>query len=220
MKRIKPDFSDIVDNRIEAYCEKYSSKPSLFSQQIIEFTDDNLLYSDMICGNLVGNLLKILLLLQRPTRVLEVGAFTGYSASFMAEVLAEGSVLYTIEANEKYRKLFIKSFTESHLAQKIKLLSGYAFDIIPTLDDDSFEFIFVDADKIYYPNYLDALKPKLKKGGMIVFDNTLWGGGVVEPTDKKSLAVHKLNEQLFMDTDFINVLLPIRDGVHIAKLVD
>jgi len=151
----------------------------------------------------------------KPENILEVGAFTGYSALSMAYGMPKKSHLYTIEANPEHEQIIRKYIEKSGFSEQITLIIGDAKDEIPKFETDFFDLIFLDADKINYPQYYEMLMPKLKKGGMLIADNVLWSGAVFNEsaTDKEVVALRTFNDLVQNDPQTQNVLLPFRDGL-------
>ena len=155
----------------------------------------------------------------RPQRILEIGTYTGYSALCLAEGLSAGGRLITIDANEELETFVRTFFDKSPLCSKIDYRIGNALDIIPTLNE-TFDLVFIDADKLNYANYYDLCLPKLRSGGYIVADNVLWNGKVTQidkKLDKDSQNLVDFNLKIHEDLRVENVLLPIRDGLMIAR---
>ena len=172
----------------------------------------------MLSGRLQGRLLSMLSLLLRPRRILEIGTFTGYSALCLAEGLAEPGELHTIEGNPETAFLARQNFTASPFARQIQLHEGQAAAILPTLPDDLWDLVFLDGDKRTYPNYLNTLADRIAPGGLLLADNVLWDGKVgTNKQDKEVNALHRYNTLLAKRTDFEVVLLPLRDGLSVAR---
>ena len=155
----------------------------------------------------------------QPKSILEVGTYTGYSAICMAEGMAKGGILHTIDINEELEDVCIKYFKKSGFDNVIKHHIGIALDIIPTINE-TFDLVFLDADKINYANYYDLVFDKVRKGGYIIADNVLWSGKVVQPikpTDNDTQALHDFNKKVHNDPRVENYLLPLRDGLMVAR---
>ncbi len=170
----------------------------------------------MLSGPVEGALLKMLVTLSKAKQCLEVGTFTGYSALNIAAGLTNDGTLITCEVEPKHAELAQKYFDKSPHGHKINILLGEAVQTIPTLAD-SFDFIFIDADKANYPVYYDMLIPKLNQDGLMVVDNALWGGEVVHPKDKRGQAIHDLNAKARQDNRVETVMLSIRDGILLIR---
>jgi predicted O-methyltransferase YrrM len=150
---------------------------------------------------------------------LELGTFTGYSALCLAEGLSEDGSLITIDRNEELEELAVSFFERSRYAGKIKMMVGDAMQVVPTLEGE-FDLIFLDADKKNYVKYLDVLLPRLSRGGVLLSDNVLWSGKVVEeldPRDRDTAVIMEYNDILARHADLETVLLPVRDGLTISR---
>ena len=151
----------------------------------------------------------------KPKNILEIGTFTGYSALSMAYGMPENAHLYTIEVNPEQEDIIRKYIEKSGFSKQITLIIGDAKTEIPKFESNFFDLIFLDADKIHYPLYYELLIPKLKKGGLLLADNALWSGAVLNEnaTDKEVVALQKFNDLAQNDPQTQNVLLPFRDGL-------
>lgn len=171
----------------------------------------------MVSGHLQGRILKMFCRMIRPKRILELGTFTGYSALCLAEGLCEGGEVHTIEIDDE-----IEDFTRSHLARspygnRIKLLIGDAVDIVPTLTD-TYDIVFIDANKRDYLKYYELVLPKVRPEGFILADNTLWDGKVVtnpHSRDAQTVGIEQFNDFVATDNRVEKVILPLRDGLTI-----
>ena len=207
---------DIISSEIEKYAERATGRESELVQELVEVSKENLEYVDMISGRVVGRLLAMLIKISGAKRVLEIGTFSGYSALSMAEALPEDGELITCEYNERYEKLARSFFSKSKHRHKITLKMGLALDTIEELDG-SFDFVYLDADKVNYPRYYKKLLPMLKDNGLIVIDNVLWSGEVLKPDDEKAKAIDELNEMIRKDERVEQVMLTVRDGLTLAR---
>lgn len=174
----------------------------------------------MLSGVFQGRILSLISNLVQPKNILEIGTYTGYSAICLAEGLSEGGELTTIEVNEELEPRIRENISLSGYNNKIKLIIGKALEVIPTLND-KFDIVFIDADKLNYINYYDAVFPKLRVGGLIISDNVLWDGKVydISKNDNTTLYIRKFNEYLSKDSRTKKVLLPIRDGLFISRKI-
>lgn len=182
-------------------------------------TQLKLSYGQMASGHLQGRLLKMLVEMIRPKRILELGTFSGYSALSMAEGLPEGGELHTIEVFDENEAFLRKWIGGSPWADRIHLHIGDALDIIPTLGDN-WDLVFVDADKRDYVKYYETLLPRMNPGGFILADNTLWYGRITEearPSDLQTLGLQAFNDLVAKDTRVEKVILPLRDGLTIIR---
>lgn len=175
----------------------------------------NLLRPRMLSGHLQGRILKMFCRMLAPRRVLEIGTYTGYATLCMAEGLPEDSLIHSIEINDEMEDFIQKYLSRSPDKEKIKVHFGDAMEVIPTLDE-TFDLIFIDADKRLYSDYYDLVFPKVREGGLILADNTLWDGKVLEEpvsSDKQTIGILAFNEKIKNDPRVEKVILPLRDGL-------
>lgn len=208
---------EITNKQIAEYTESFTSEEPEIIKELVRASEKDLQYIDMLSGRQIGMLLKLLVSISGAKRILEVGTFTGYSAIMMASALPDDGELITCEMNEMYRKISSPFFAREPYKKKIKQRLGNALEIIPELDGE-FDLIFLDADKINYPKYYQLVKEKIKPGGVIVVDNVLWGGEVLEQKSQKAVAIHQMNEIIRDDEDVEQLMLSLRDGVTIVRV--
>ena len=208
----------INNEKLDEYLINHSEKEPEILSDLNRETNQKVLQPRMISGAYQGRLLSIISKIINPKKILEIGTFTGYSTLCLAEGLDKNGQIHTVDINEELydlqRKYFKKSFFNSNITQHL----GNALEIIPKLDHD-FDLIFLDADKINYPKYLDILIVRLKKGGVLLSDNVLWDGKVlneISQKDKSTKAIVEYNKMLNNRTDMDSVILPIRDGITIS----
>ena len=173
----------------------------------------------MLSGKYQGRLLALIAKICSPEQVLEIGTYTGYSALCLAEGIKPGGQLLTIEVNEELSLLQQRYWNQSPYGSIIKPLIGYAIELIPQLDQ-RFDLVFIDAKKADYTRYLEVVIPKMNQGCLLLSDNILWSGKVVEPADERDKATKELikyNQLLTDDERFEHVILPVRDGLSIAR---
>lgn len=214
-KQIHP----FVDKRIEDYCKEHTSKESEALRYIDRQTHLRFLKPNMISGNWQGNLLKVLSLLVQPKNVLEIGTFTAYATLCLADGLADGGVVHTIEKDVILEEFILSTIEKYGYEDRIKLHLGNAMEIIDQIEGD-FDLIFIDADKANYPAYFEKCVSRLRSGGLIIADNILWYGKVVLPvkdSDKETKAIKLFNETVSKDSRFDSLILPIRDGIMVAR---
>ncbi len=179
----------------------------------------DLLWPRMVSGHLQGRILYMLCRMINPKCVLELGTFAGYSALCMAEAMEENSVLHTIEVNDELEEFSQKFFDKSEFGHKIKLHIGDALEILPQMDE-IFDLVFIDANKRHYEQYYNLVIEKVRSGGYIIADNILWDGKVVEEVeakDKQTQGILAYNKLVKEDDRVEVVILPIRDGLSIAR---
>lgn len=203
-------------DQIEKYAINHTTDHSEIIKELVSVSEQNLEHIDMLSGRLVGRLLDLLVKISGAKRVLEVGAFAGFSALTMAEALPEDGELFTCEYNERYEDIARTFFEKSEAGSKITLLMGKALDTIPTISG-SFDFVFLDADKINYPNYYEMILPRLEQDGIMVIDNVFWSGEVLNPESNKARAIDELNTIIRDDDSVEQVMLPVRDGVTVLR---
>jgi len=208
----------INNEKLDEYLINHSEKEPEILSDLNRETNQKVLQPRMISGAYQGRLLSIISKIINPKKILEIGTFTGYSTLCLAEGLDKNGQIHTVDINEELfdlqRKYFKKSSFNSNITQHL----GNALEIIPKLDHD-FDLIFLDADKINYPKYLDILIVRLKKGGVLLSDNVLWDGKVlneISQKDKSTKAIVEYNKMLNNRTDMDSVILPIRDGITIS----
>ena len=202
---------------ITEYCETHSSPQSDLLYQLERETHLKTLAPQMMSGHLQGRLLSLLSKLLRPQAILEIGTFTGYSALCLAEGLAAGGTLHTIEANEELAPLIRQYIVKAGWKEKIRLHLGDALVIIPELAEQ-FDLVFIDAGKMDYARYFDLVIDKVRAGGLIMADNVLWSGKVIhQPDDPDAQTLDAFNQMVRNDARVENVVLPLRDGLNIIR---
>ena len=175
----------------------------------------NLLRPRMLSGHLQGRLLKMFCRMIQPKYILEIGTYTAYATLCLAEGATDEAEIHTIEVNDELEDFIMKHLHKSKLKDKIHLHIGDAIQIIPTIDC-IFDLVFIDANKRHYCEYYDLIFDKVRPGGLIIADNTLWDGKVLEtphPTDKQTIGIQAFNDLLEKDSRVEKVILPIRDGL-------
>ncbi|MBZ9787454.1 O-methyltransferase [Psychroflexus sp. CAK57W] len=210
---------DFIPSKLQTYVEANSEDEPELLQQLTKETWQKVLQPRMLSGHYQGRLLSLISKLVHPTSVLEIGTYTGYSALSLAEGLSEKGKLHTIDRNEELYDLQRKYFDLSGYGEQIIQYTGDARQIIPEIDAE-FDLVFIDADKSSYPLYFELIIDKLKPGGLILSDNVLWSGKVIEkldPKDKDTKALLNYNLKLKEDHRVETVLLPVRDGFTISR---
>ena len=202
---------------LDSYLESNASSEDPILAELSRETFLKVQMPQMLSGHVQGIFLELLSRMIVPRRILEIGTFTGYSTICLAKGLAPDGILYTLDINEELEPLFSKYFVRSGLDSKIKFIPGNALKTIPEINEE-FDIVFIDADKMNYINYYDLIIDKVKSGGYILTDNVLWSGKVLEEKkDKETLNIHLFNEKLASDPRIQNVIIPIRDGMNIAR---
>ena len=186
-------------------------------KSLVDSTMKNEELPHMLCGPLVGGLLQLLIQITNSKNILEIGMFTGYSALKMAQVLPHGGIVHTCELMKKHKQTATKWFSKAGMLSKIQIHEGPALNTLDNFQAGSFDMIFIDADKANYPNYYRRANSLVKKGGIVVFDNMLWSGEVLDPKDEDSLAIKETAMLIKKNNRLTPVLLPVRDGILIYK---
>lgn len=211
---------NFLPEKIDAYAVAHSQAEPLLLQQLNRETWQKVLQPRMLSGHFQGRFLSMLSKLIQPKAILEIGTYTGYSALCLAEGMQKSGELHTIDINEELYDLQRKYFDASGLGKQIFQHTGNALEIIPDLKK-SFDLVFIDADKTNYPNYLKLVLPKLNKGAVILSDNVLWSGKVIESVkeaDADTKALIEYNTLLHEHPQLETILLPIRDGLTISRV--
>ena len=199
---------------IYLYAEDHSKAPDPLLLELERTTHLKTLAPRMLSGHLQGNLLTMLSQIKRPSYILEIGTFTGYSALCLAKGLVPGGKLITIEYDPEHAEIASEAVSVSGFADIITMMVGDAKKIIPQLDG-FFDLVFIDADKEGYSQYFDLIIDKCKAGALILADNVLWSGKVLdENKDKKTQHIHDFNLKIMNDSRVENVILPFRDGIN------
>jgi len=212
---------DFLPPEIDNYSTEHTQAESKLLSELNRETHVKMLIPRMLSGHMQGRILSAISHMIKPKNVLEIGTYTGYSALCFAEGLAPNGKIITIDINEELTPMAEKYFKASEYANQIEFKIGNALDIIPTLTD-SFDLVFIDADKENYANYFDLIIDKMPSGGFILADNVLWSGNILKPEsemDKSTLALHHFNQKVHNDPRVENVLFPIRDGIMVLRVV-
>lgn len=210
---------EFLQKEIENYVVNWSEDENALLKDVSRETYLKVQMPQMCSGHYQGVILKMISNMIQPKRILEIGTFTGYATLCLAEGLTENGILYTLDINEELEPIFSKYFKASEMGKKIKFIPGNAIKNIPEIDEQ-FDLIFIDADKHNYCNYFDLVIEKTRIGGFIIADNVLWSGKVAqEKKDKDTQAIHDYNNKIKNDSRVENVILPIRDGLNIARRI-
>ncbi len=210
-----------ISQELEDYIEQHSEKEPELLAALDKETYQKILLPRMLSGHFQGRVLSMLAKLIRPVNLLEIGTYTGYSALCLCEGMQENGQLHTIDIKEELVDFQRKYFDKSPWGNQIIQHLGEAVNIIPTLEM-KFDLVFIDADKENYINYFELIVPKMNKGGIILSDNVLWSGKVLEPLKKNDLSTKILleyNQLLKNDPRVETVLLPIRDGLTVSRVL-
>lgn len=208
---------EILNESLQRYAEQHTTPESDLLRRINRDTNANVLMPRMLSGHLQGRVLSMISQMICPKAVLEIGTYTGYSALCLAEGLADGGKIITIDINEELEEK-VKGYFEL-FREKIDYRIGNALDIVPGLKE-MFDLVFIDADKINYTSYFDLVIDKVRAGGFILADNVFWSGKVLdERPDADTRAIISFNQKIHNDKRVENVLLPIRDGIMMIRKV-
>ncbi len=211
---------ELFDPALLAYCESNTSSEDPLLKKIVRETQAKVLMPRMLSGHLQGKMLELFSKMLRPKTILEIGTYTGYSGICLARGLRPDGKLITLDINDELETMVRGFFEESGLADQIDYKLGNAREIIPTLEGP-FDLVFIDADKFYYSEYFDLVIDKVPSGGIILADNVLWSGKILveegQKIDKDTRALLDFNKKVHDDPRVENVLLPIRDGVLMAR---
>ena len=212
---------DFISERLLDYATNHSEPVPPLLKALARETHQKVLQPRMLSGALQGRFLSLLSKVAQPKRILEIGTFTGYATLCLAEGLNQEGEIHTIDCNEELMEFQKKYFDKSPFAHQIHQHLGEALDVIPQLQG-TFDLVFIDADKKNYPNYFESLIPKINKGGLIISDNVLWSGKVLEEAGKDDLETIRLqefNKKMASDTRISSLLLPLRDGLTLSRVL-
>ncbi len=212
---------DFINTDIQNYAEEFTSGESDLLRELREKTYVTRNDKAMLSGFYQGRLLSIFSKMIAPRRILEIGTYMGYSALCLAEGLADDGKIITLDMQPETHEIAKQFWAKSDLNDKIDGRLGDATEIIPTLDE-TFDLVFIDADKPNYANYYDLVFPKMRTGGLIIADNVLWSGEVLkvesgETDDESTVALHEYNKKINADERVTNILFAVRDGLMIAR---
>ena len=210
---------DFLPKEIDAYSVAHTTSETEVLNDLNRQTNIQILQPRMLSGHLQGRVLSMLSHMIQPTNILEIGTYTGYSAICLSEGLKSDGKVVTIDRNAELEDFARSYFEKANVSDKINFRIGNAIDIIPSLKE-TFDLVFIDADKKNYSNYFDLVIDKLPKGAYIIADNVLWSGKVVqkvEEPDVETKAIAEYNEKIHNDSRVENILFPIRDGLMIAR---
>lgn len=213
---------EFIDPSLLDYCEKHTSSEDALLQKITRETRAKVLMPRMISGHLQGKMLELFTKMLNPKVILEIGTYTGYSGICMARGLSKKGRLITLDINDELEIMVRGFFEESGLASQIDYRLGNALDIIPQIPGP-IDMVFIDADKFNYAKYFDLVIDKVSSGGIIMADNVLWSGKILveegQKIDKDTKAILEFNAKIQEDPRVENILLPIRDGVMMARKI-
>ena len=207
----------IVDPDVERYAEEHTTPPDELLAALAQETRETLRSPQMLTGPIEGRFLELLVYSSGARRVLELGTYSGYSALSMAAGLPEGGHIDTCEVEPRHAEVARRYIAQSPYADRITVHLGPGLETIERLEGE-FDFVFIDADKVNYVNYYEAVLPRLAERGLIAADNTLWSGRVLDPDDSEGTrAIVEFNEHVRSDARVISVMLSVRDGVTLMR---
>ncbi|MGE5424426.1 MAG: O-methyltransferase [Syntrophothermus sp.] len=209
---------ELIPQNIEDYCNEHTTPENSVLSNLNRETHLSQVYPRMLSGQLQGTFLRMISQMLNPRRILEIGTFTGYSAINLAQGLTHDGLLHTIDVDAELQWIIDKYLAEAGLQEKVILHIGDARNIIPQLEE-TWDLVFIDADKPSYRIYYEMVFPRVRPGGFILADNTLWGGKVLEnhPRSRDVLGIKEFNDYIVKDERVENVLLPLRDGLTLVR---
>ena len=210
---------NFIDQKIEAYALEHSQPESEVLKKLNRETYAKVIQPRMLSGHMQGNILSMFSNMIKPKNILEIGTYIGYSAICLEQGLQENGTLFTIDVNEELEKMVRRYFNEAGVSSKINYIIGDALNVIPTINE-TFDLVFIDADKRNYANYYNLIFDKVNKGGYIISDNVLWSGKVIDNpnySDLDTKIIDSFNKMIHNDLRVEHILLPIRDGLMVAR---
>lgn len=210
---------EFIDEKIEDYALNFSQPESDVLKKLNRETYAKVLMPRMLSGHMQGNILSMFSKMLQPKQILEIGTYTGYSGICLAQGLQDNGKLHTIDINDELESMVLSFIQQAGLANKINFYPGNALSIIPTINE-TFDLVFIDADKKNYSDYYDLVFEKVRSGGFIIADNVLWSGKVLDEEstmDPDTKAIHDYNKKIHNDSRVEHMLLPVRDGLMIAR---
>tara|TARA_B100001173_G_scaffold73401_1_gene62454 strand:+ start:214 stop:855 length:642 start_codon:yes stop_codon:yes gene_type:complete len=212
---------DFISKKLIEYISENSSKEPEILAKLNKETYQKVLQPRMLSGHIQGRFLSMISKIKSPSCILEIGTYTGYGTLCLAEGLSDGGKIFTIDRNEELLKIQNKYFEMSGKREKIIQLTGNAKDILENLDE-SYDMVFIDADKENYIEYFNLVSERLNNNGIIISDNVLWSGKVLNSpskNDEETNILIEFNKTLNEDERFETIILPLRDGLSISRLI-
>jgi len=212
---------DFLSSEIENYSLSHTSEENDLLKDLNRQTHVQVLQPRMLSGHLQGRILSMFSCMIRPSRVLEIGTYTGYSALCIAEGISENGKIITIDSNKELEPFTRTYFSKSKFNDQIEFIVGNALSVIPQLEE-TWDMVFIDADKENYLNYYESVLKNVRKGGFIIADNVLWSGKVtqeISPNDNETSGIVEFNKKVNKDSRVENVLVPVRDGLMVLRKV-
>ena len=214
-----PDHMNFIDPALDAYCESNGGDEAWYLMELTAETREKVHMPMMISGHLQGRFLSMLSHLVQPKTIVEIGTYTGYSALCLAEGLAHGGMIHTIDIDPYLPEMVHRYIEKAGMLDRVTMHHRPALEVIPALPTP-FDLVFIDADKQNYPNYFDAVIEKVRPGGLIIADNVLWGGKILlseHERDEATRALADYARKVKSDHRVAQVMVPIRDGVLLAR---
>ncbi|MCX6235294.1 MAG: O-methyltransferase [Bacteroidetes bacterium] len=208
----------IVDPAMEEYAGHHTTPESAILSELNRETYVKILNPRMLSGHVLGEVLKLFSRLIRPKQVLDIGTYTGYSAICLTTGLANGGMIHTVEINRELEEIIRRYFVKAGVEDKIRLYFGNALEVIPSIHEE-FDLVFIDADKEHYLDYYKLVIDKVRKGGLIIADDALWDGKVLNPEDSETKGITRFNDFVQSDKRVENILLTVRHGLMVARKV-
>jgi predicted O-methyltransferase YrrM len=209
---------DILPHDLQSYLDNHCEPEPEWLQVINRETYLKVLRPHMLSGHYQGRVLSFLSKMIQPQRILEVGTFTGYATICLAEGLTDDGIIHTIEVNRELEEMLSSHFNSTTVGKKIRLHFGEATAIIPALEEEKFDLVFIDADKKNNYTYFQLVFDKVRPGGLIIIDNVLWKGKVYgEDNDADTQLIRQLNDQVAADNRVEKLILPVRDGLLVIR---
>lgn len=209
---------EILPHDLQLYLEDHCDSEPLELQKINRETYLKVLQPHMLSGHYQGRLLSMLSKMMQPRRILEIGTFTGYATICLAEGLTDDGLIHTIEVNREMEEMLHQHFKSTNVDKKVVLHFGHAAEIIVEITDNSFDLVFIDADKKNNLLYYNLVIDRVRSGGLIIIDNVLWKGKVYgSESDADTRSIRELNDQVAKDTRVEKLILPVRDGILLVR---
>lgn len=210
--------SYLIHPELQAYAESHSESQDEVLYQLYRETNLKVLRPRMLSGHLQGLLLQFISRWKRPETILEIGTYTGYGTICLSRGMKKGGIIHTIEKNPEVLEVAKKYFDKEGISGQVKIYSADALQVLKKLDQ-TFDLVFIDGDKHEYPEYFNLVKPRVNRGGLILTDNVLWDGKILDKNsdDPETRSIQQVNRQIKEDNDFRNMLLPVRDGLMVAE---
>ena len=208
-----------MEKNLERYIKEHSTPEDKVLEELYRQTNLYVVNPNMVSGHIQGKLLEMFSCMIQPSRILEIGTYTGYSAICLSRGLRSGGKLHTIEVNDELKEMSSRYFDLAGVSDKVIMHTGRAQDVVPALDF-SFDLVFIDGDKREYCEYYDLVFEKVRKGGFIIADNVLWGGKIEDEDamkDPQTRGVVNFNEMIRNDNRVEKILLAVRDGLMIIR---